>query len=844
MKFKYITALMIVLSACSAEEDLPVQDASAYRRVSICCRAGDEDPKSEYEGENRDSPVHRVLFMAYTSGKLDAQCSSSGNKANLSLYENKIYDIYALVNTGSDEFTAPQNEDDLTNMGIDSSTEGLTLRGGIPMAGNTCILVQTDATVRIPCRRLFARYRISLTGSGADCFEASEIRITGVSDKVFPFGDNRAATVTDGDSATTRDLLDFNSGREIVFHIPENLQGSNKGPLCTGVHISGRVHGYDGGGTAVYGYDRKISYDYLLKDSDGQYNVDGNSDYTSALQLNRYGWTLFDGQATLEEGSECMHYLFFCDAEGKPIHDADIRANAGNGIFRLYYRTDCDNIVIDADKDPDTARIRLLQSAIHCGADIYCNEYKNSYEDRRGDSHICFTARHAEDGFELKSAVNCRLEGWAADMDMVCDKNPDELYIAQIAALSINGAADNDWQWRVDAPGSAVIAAKGKSCMVECHGAGQVHVSATNRNGQEVSRTLTILKPAISFTRSSLTLPLDGTGADIPYRYVNIHGNPMKEDLFDDHLRESLLAPNFVLHHAISGREFYSYDDKQLFVSTLVSHGTSITTLDSGDGSAHLGQIAHPESATLANASKYGCDGGTMEIYTIVPEEEYSREFEMTNYYHIGGAVSNICPEDMYIPYADDLGIVIKSDLGADFSIDGDYVRIGWPMNYDLCGKYTVELYSKNFHDGSKISVCRVNILATMYLGIRMVSVNKDGMWWLAPVSYDNSTGLFPVDTELVSWNRDSEYYDNIEIMSSERKWGLHRNQVDGGLCISACEQYFGTVRPALSNNVIVNCSNYYFTMGSERRSLSEAYEIMDCVPGDDYVKIIDMTKN
>lgn len=845
LKIIYFPAIASSLYACTAVEETPVWHSSDRGRVTISCRAGDEDAKSEYAGEDPDSPVRQVHFMAYTSGRLDAEYSGSGSKAELKLYEDKVYDIYALVNTESDEFTAPEYESELPYIGIDASTAGLTRRGGIPMAGKSSIRVTKDAAVRITCRRLFARYRISLAGTGAEYFEASAVGITGVPHIILPFGTNQATSVTDGDNATTKDLLNFNSGREIVFHIPENIQGSERGPLCTGVHISGRICGYEGGGNAVFGFDRKVSYDYLLKDANGDYNVDGNSDYTSTLQLSRYGWTLSDEQATLEEGSEKMHYLFFCDSSGKPVNSVDVKAGSSSSTVRIYYRTDCENVIISSDKDTAEESLALRNVAIHCGEDIYCNEYSNAYMERRNDSHICFSAGYTDDelGFELHATVNYRFEGIMRDFSIVCDKDPDNLYIAQIAGLTVNGGEDSQWQWSVDRPEAVVLIPDGSSCRMECHGAGKVVITAINGYEQTVTRKITIWKPAVAFTRSSMSLPLNGTGVDIPFRLMDRHGNVMNDNLFDIRLKNLLLIPQFVLNHADSSRPFAGLDDRQLYVSTLKVAGTVITALDSGDGSVHLGQLTHPENITLANSGQYCIQSESLEVYTIVPENDLDREYEMFNYYHIGGAVSDCCPEEICIPNATDFGIEITSELEAEVEVDGDYVWIRWPMDRNLCGRYDLEMYCRNDRDGSSIRLCNVGIDAYMYLGIKMVSIEREGLWWLAPVSCDNSSVLFPKNREYVTWNRDSEFIDNVEIITSERKWGLHQNQIDGGLCVSRCEKYFGGISPAFSDGTTIDASKYFFVSDDESRPLSDAYEINVNAIDNPYLKIIDMTR-
>lgn len=840
---RHLAVTAIALSSCSNEIAIESDSTSGDSRIAIECQVGAEGAKSGYEGENQNSPVASVHFMAYTSGKLDAEYYGSGNKAVLKLIEGQEYNIYALTNTAAQEFETPEREDLLVERTISTAIDRLSARGGIPMSGNAKATVRKDATIRISCHRLFARYRISLTGDGAEYFEASEIHMTGVPESIKPFGYNCASSITDGDKATTRDLLDFNAGREIIFHLPENMQEDNRSALCTGVHISGRIHGYDGGGNAVFGFDRKISYNYLLKDDNGGFNINGNRDYISALQLNRYGWTLSDEQATLEEGSESMHYLFFCDSAGKPINSSYIRSEASNRTVRIYYRTDCDNVVITTDKNPAGENLTLLNRAIHCDKDIYCNEYRNSYQERQHDSQICFSAAYAGEGFELHAAADYIFESRKSDFSIVCDKDPEDMYIAQIAELTVNGSEDIQWQWTVDRPETAVLVSNGNSCRLECHGAGQVMITAHNAYGQTLTRQITIWKPAVVFTRNSVSLPLCGTGINIPFRYADRHGNTLNDSTFDSRLKNMLLIPQFAINHAVSGKPFVKCEGKQLYVSTLRSSGTSIMTLNAGDGSAYLGSLIHPENSTLANAGSYGLDGESLNAYTIVPNDDFDREFEMYNYYHTGGAVSNCCPEELYIPNATDFGIEISSELEAEVEVDGDYVWISWPMDRNLSGRYEMELYCRNDRDGSWLHLCTVGIEAFMYLGIKMISIYKDGLWWLVPVSYDNSSALFPKNREYVSWNRDSEYIDNIEIITSERKWGLHRNQIDGALCISRCEEYFGVISPALADGKTIDCSQYRFVNDEESRPLSEAFEINVNAANNPYIRIIDMSR-
>lgn len=837
-----MASMASILSSCRNEIAADNELRPDERRIAIECRIGAEGFKSEYEGEKTDSPVASVHLLAYYSGKKDVEYSGSGNEGVLNLIEGKQYNIYVLANTAAQDLIAPEDEDMLQDMTIGTSIINLSKNGGIPMSGRSEVTVNKDAIIRIPCHRLFARYRLSLTGEGAEHFEASEIRITGVPEKIRPFGYNRATSTTGGDRATTRDLLDFNAGREIVFHLPENMQGNDRNSLCTGIHISGRVHGYNGGGNAVFAFDRKISYDYLLRDDEGGFNIDGNRDYISALQLNRYGWTLSDVQATLEEGSESLHYLFFCDSKGKPLTEAHIKAEETNRLVRLYYRTNCDGVRISSDRNIGAEMLTLSGEAILCHDDIYCNEYVNGYGSRHNDSYINFIAEYSNDDFNLRSGAEYRFECNSPDGGITSQGDPNDLYIAQTMLLSVESDAGGQWQWSANGSNAVVLRPDGRNCLVECHAKGNVQITASG-NGKTYKLDLIIKKPSISFSRSTLTLPLKGTAIPIPYQYMNQQGKVLGNEAFDSRLRELLLSPRFELSHSVSPARFVICSGNELYVSTLISAGRKITELDAADGCVSLARLSPLSTETLAVPVEYGLGEQYLDIYTIVPEEEIIREYEMVNTYHIGGNVGSSCPEAFEIPYAEDLNIITSSDLAAKASIDGDCVQIGWPVNHDLCGRYSVELYCRNFRDESQIRICRIGINAVMHLGIRMVSVQRGGLWWLVPVAYDSSTGLFPVDVEYVSWNNDSEYVDYWEISDSERRWGLHRNQIDGGLCISRCEEYFGSVRPALSDGMTVNCSRYYFVSKYDQRPLSEAYVINYDVVDDPYIRIIDLTR-
>lgn len=264
----------------------------------------------------QDDKIESYFLMAYYQGRLETVVhSSSSQSVQLSLVAARSYQLYAVANFP--DFEPPHDEKELFSYALPAGD----FQDGLPMAWSCTdfSVQQNSSTLYLQFERLFARLRVKVDKGLLSQWTVQHARLCQVSSYVYPFSSSRAADrVCEGDWASDEDLLLLNQGGEMVFYVPENVQGAllppHAGPfsrvpenlgerasLCTYLQVEGAFEQDSG---VVGTSSLRI---YLGQNAADDFSIPRNStlDLTLCLSerlLSEVGWKI-ESSASFEPGA-------------------------------------------------------------------------------------------------------------------------------------------------------------------------------------------------------------------------------------------------------------------------------------------------------------------------------------------------------------------------------------------------------------------------------------------------------------------------------------------------------------------------------------------------------------
>lgn len=251
-----------------------------------------------------ETTVKDINIYAYHNGRLEkAAYFESVDNITVSLIRDRKYNLYALSNMG--KLTPPDLEEDMLGTKF-SMGHVIFINGGFPMSWSQAgfMVNGIDPHVDITLVRLVCRISFSIDKSALDNLVVTKVRLCQSAMHIYPFGSESkaeaAAEVSNGDYASTQDIVALNSGETISFYAYENCQGvllpgnvnaESKVPtsipanstLCTYLEMTASYSGqYDG--VDVSSDNVKYRF-YLGADNCSDFNVKRNTDIKINLEV-------------------------------------------------------------------------------------------------------------------------------------------------------------------------------------------------------------------------------------------------------------------------------------------------------------------------------------------------------------------------------------------------------------------------------------------------------------------------------------------------------------------------------------------------------------------------------
>lgn len=260
--------------------------------------------------------INSYVLMVYYAGRLESYVhSSSADESECFLLPSRPYRLYALANVP--DFVPPACEEEL----LMSTLSAGDFQQGLPMAWQSGdFYMGTQARqLTLSFERLFACLHVRLDKGLMGAWTVESARLRQVAAVVHPFQKGVAAKeVCDGDRASESDLALLNQGGEVIFYVPENVQGSllpstadafsrvpenlgDNASYCTYLEMDGRFE--EGSGLLGFSHVRI----YLGENASDDFSLPRNSEldlslYLSEQLLSGVGWKI-ESHASLTEGA-------------------------------------------------------------------------------------------------------------------------------------------------------------------------------------------------------------------------------------------------------------------------------------------------------------------------------------------------------------------------------------------------------------------------------------------------------------------------------------------------------------------------------------------------------------
>ena len=302
---KIITFICLSLAlsvSCSKEvlpeiEFRPDESEETIEKISVGFVLS--QPISRNEVKSSINPNENIIenldLIVYSSGELfeSHNFTHPGNTpSELRLYFNvgKTYNIYGLANCALDKI--PLKEEDFLQLALKSKDSNIT-----PMSWTYSDFTpegEVKKPLEISLKRLVSKILLSFDSSNIPGFKVESARICQSAQVLRPFCYNtgskviQTSEVSNGDYASSSDIIRLNQGNPITFYTFENCQGillpnnkdpwgkipdniTDKGKLCTYLEVTGTfsapsIHR----GTATYRL-------FLGKNNLDDFNIEGNS---------------------------------------------------------------------------------------------------------------------------------------------------------------------------------------------------------------------------------------------------------------------------------------------------------------------------------------------------------------------------------------------------------------------------------------------------------------------------------------------------------------------------------------------------------------------------------------
>ena len=301
-KRKLLIAAFLTLLSCSREKVFP----EGSFRLDIA--SFDGETKSLLGGSQIESKVTGVTLAAYSRGRLYRCTYSAGNGSSIPfrLENEEEYNVYALVNTGDSRSRFPEYESDIPgleyNLTSYNSGTSSVLSMGIPMAGRAQV-TGGGTPPAIQVKRLLARVTAHVECGWPDASVQYGV-IGNMNGRLLPFGESAMEGPGDAFSfLPEKHVASGGSSADLVFYVPENLQGSVGG-------ISAPEEKSHERNASVDAMKDRLTYLEVLVSGTGLYN--GEIRYRSYLGANSannfdivrnssYNWTLTYGEDGLSD---------------------------------------------------------------------------------------------------------------------------------------------------------------------------------------------------------------------------------------------------------------------------------------------------------------------------------------------------------------------------------------------------------------------------------------------------------------------------------------------------------------------------------------------------------------
>ena len=292
---------MAVLSSCMGE-------MVPESQIFIVAQAYDGETKSLLGGSAIENRISGVTLAAYSRGKLYRSTYTSLSGAAsvpMKLENGETYSLYALANTGDSRSLFPEYESDIPSLeyrltSYDTGPNSV-LNLGIPMAGTAVMRSGVGASITV--KRLLAKVsvRVSCEWPGAGVRLG---QIGNMNGRLLPFGESAMQHIADAFSFRPEShVASGGASAEMVFYVPENLQGDVSGILSP----EGKSHEENASVNAL-----RNCLTYLEVEVEGSGLYSGEIRYRSYLGGNSrdnfdivrnctYNWTITYGEDGLGE---------------------------------------------------------------------------------------------------------------------------------------------------------------------------------------------------------------------------------------------------------------------------------------------------------------------------------------------------------------------------------------------------------------------------------------------------------------------------------------------------------------------------------------------------------------
>lgn len=209
-----------------------------------------------------------------------------------------LYECYAVANINSfdpDEYTSKES---LLGLMIKTDGSGFDSHG-FPMTYDGTISVPEDRKVSISMRRVVSLWEFSVDMSAIPGLVVSSVRMMNTAGAVCAFGNGGSEDHINGDFASDFDIQTLNLGGQVLFYVPENLQGNllegNKDPYeknhetlcgrvgnaiadrCTYLELTASFDPSANNGTPLFTGDITYRF-YLGADDTGNFDVVRNTE--------------------------------------------------------------------------------------------------------------------------------------------------------------------------------------------------------------------------------------------------------------------------------------------------------------------------------------------------------------------------------------------------------------------------------------------------------------------------------------------------------------------------------------------------------------------------------------